>query len=117
MFKETDLNEQLVDVEKAAAEGAARAARGAEAVNQRIQRSMEEFNTLMQKLKTCEDEDEFEDLEGEASELAEALEIEFAYVRADGDQRKYTPEAFWEPSGGCSWVESAQAGYDYGWNI
>lgn len=72
---------------------------------------------LYAKLIAAEDDDEIEELEDEAAELAEALDIEFIYIRADGRHRHYTPESFWEPSGGCEWVESAYYGTDYGWNI
>ena len=51
-----------------------------------------------------------------AADVAEGLEIAFVYER-DGARREYTPQSFWEASGGCSWEESAQYGYDYGWNI
>lgn len=69
------------------------------------------------KLIAAEDEGDIEELEEEAADLAEILEIEFVYVRTDGKTRRYSPEAFWEPSGGCEWVESAQYGSDYGWDI
>lgn len=56
-------------------------------------------------------------IEEQASELAEELEIHFIYDR-DGSKREYTPRSLWEPSGSCSeWEESAQEGYDYGWQI
>lgn len=52
-----------------------------------------------------------------ASETAEELEVPFTFTDRDGDTQTYTPQAMWEASGGCSWEESAQYGYDYGWNI
>jgi hypothetical protein len=51
-----------------------------------------------------------------AAEIAEDLEIPFIYSHA-GVTREYTPAAAWEASGGCEWEESAQEGYDYGWDI
>lgn len=55
-------------------------------------------------------------LEDIAADEAESAEIYFVYQR-DGRERKYSPQSFWEASGGCSWEESAQYGYDYGWDI
>lgn len=55
-------------------------------------------------------------LEDWAQELAEECEIPFTYM-AEGKERTYTPASMWEASGGCEWEESAQYGYDYGWNI
>lgn len=63
-----------------------------------------------------ENEEHRGDLEDIAATMAEDLEVEFVY-QIDGRERKYTPQAFWEPSGGCEWEESAQYGYDYGWDI
>jgi multidrug efflux pump subunit AcrA (membrane-fusion protein) len=117
MVKETNLLSQLINVEQAGAKASAEAVRQAEQRNAEIQATVAEFNELMAKLRSEEDEVELECLEEEAQELAEELEIEFVYTRADGTIRTYTPAAFWEPSGGCEWVESAQWGYDYGWNI
>lgn len=77
----------------------------------------DKLRELYVELSTEDDEDKLEDLEVEAAEIAEELEIEFVYTRADGEHRSYYPEAWWEPSGGCSWVESAQYGSDYGWNV
>ncbi len=54
-------------------------------------------------------------IEDQASELAEELEIHFIYDR-DGSKREYTPRSLWEPSGGCSWEESASE-YDFGWDL
>ena len=54
-------------------------------------------------------------VEETASEIAEELEIHFIYDR-NGRQREYTPRSLWEPSGGCSWEESASE-YDYGWDL
>lgn len=56
-----------------------------------------------------------ETIEEQASEIAEDLEIHFIYDR-NGSQREYTPRSLWEPSGGCSWEESASE-YDYGWDL
>lgn len=55
-------------------------------------------------------------LEEEAQAYADALEVEFIYQK-DGVARQYTPECMWEASGGCSWEESAQYGYDFGWDV
>ena len=54
-------------------------------------------------------------VEEHASEFAEDLEIHFIYDR-DGSHREYTPRSLWQPSGGCSWEESASE-YDYGWDL
>lgn len=81
------------------------------------QKYIQRLQELYVKIVECEDEGELEALEEEAADLAESLDIEFVYVRADGTERKYTPQALWEPSGGCEWEESAQYGYDYGWDI
>lgn len=61
------------------------------------------------------DEGDREALEELAAELAEELEIYFAYQH-EGKERKYSPQAFWEPSN-CEWAQSAQEGYDYGWDV
>lgn len=89
----------------------------AEQRNQYVQSQIGELTEVYEKLVSETDEDEIDRLEDRATCIAENLEIEFVYVRYDGQTRTYTPEAFWEPSGGCSWVESAQYGYDYGWNV
>lgn len=53
-----------------------------------------------------------------ASDTAEQLEVPFTFTDRDGDTNTYTPAALWEASGSCSeWEQSAQYGYDYGWNI
>lgn len=62
-------------------------------------------------------EDKLESLEEDARDLAEELEIHFTYQRKDGELRTYTPESLWEESSGCSYYQSAEYGYDYGWNI
>ena len=117
MSIEKMLSEAIVDVD-AVAEQAASAARAcAERHNKYAQRLVGQLREVYEKITKEEDEVELETLEDEAADLAESLEIEFVYVRADGTERKYTPQAFWEPSGGCSWEESAQYGYDYGWQI
>lgn len=82
-----------------------------------LQRCAGKLRAVYEELLVTEDEGRIEELEEEAAELAEYLEIDFEYVRVDGQQRTYTPEAWWEPSGGCEWVESAQYGYDFGWNV
>lgn len=56
-----------------------------------------------------------EALEEYLAEAAEDLEIVVSYQK-EGRERRYTPQAHWEPSG-CEWEESAQYGYDYGWDI
>lgn len=115
MVKETNLLSEMINVDQAAAKAAAEATRQAERHNAQIQAKVAKFNELMAKLRAEEDEGELECLEEDASDLAEELEIEFVYTRVDGTVRTYSPQAFWEPSGGCEWVESAQWGYDYGW--
>lgn len=55
-------------------------------------------------------------LEEIARDYAEQNEVYFTYQR-EGEARQYTPESIWQASGGCEWEESAQYGYDYGWNI
>lgn len=82
-----------------------------------LQRRAGKLRAVYAELLATEDEGRIEELEEEAADLAEYLEIDFEYIRSDGERRTYTPESWWEPSGGCSWVESAQYGYDYGWNI
>jgi hypothetical protein len=53
-----------------------------------------------------------------ASEIAEGAELPFTYTNRDGEAQTYTPASLWEASGSCSeWEQSAQYGYDYGWNI
>lgn len=53
-----------------------------------------------------------------ASETAEDAELPFTFTERDGTSNTYTPASLWEASGSCSeWEESAQEGYDYGWNI
>lgn len=82
------------------------------------QKYIQRLQELYEEIVNCEDEDELEELEESAADLAESLEIEFVYIRkTDGQERRYTPEAFWEPSGGCEWVESAQYGHHYGWQV
>lgn len=112
MSVELMLKEALGDP-TAAAEAAQKAV---ERSNNRIMSQVARLKELVDQLQDpdLEDSDELED---EAAELAEELEIEFIYTRNDGTKRVYTPEAFWEPSGGCEWVASAQYGYDYGWNV
>lgn len=53
-----------------------------------------------------------------AQDTAEQAELPFTYVDGEGHTQTYTPASLWEASGSCSeWEESAQEGYDYGWNI
>jgi vacuolar-type H+-ATPase subunit E/Vma4 len=113
MSVEQMLKQAFIDAEAAAE----RARSAAESRNKYVQGKVEKLRELVAKLESEEDEGELECLEEEAVDLAEALEIEFIYTRKDGKERRYSPQAFWEPSGGCEWVESAQYGYDYGWNI
>lgn len=113
MSVEQMLEQTLIDADKAAED----ARRAAENHNSYIQSQVGTLRELVHKLEACEDDEELDELEEEASELAEELEIEFIYTRKDGKVRRYYPQAFWEPSGGCEWVESAQYGYDYGWNV
>lgn len=58
-----------------------------------------------------------EAVEEKAAEVAEYLEVEFVYINPHSGTRRYTPEVFWEASGGCEWEESAQWGSDYGWDV
>lgn len=53
-----------------------------------------------------------------ASEVAEGAELPFTYTNVGGRTQTYSPASLWEASGSCSeWEQSAQYGYDYGWNI
>lgn len=52
-----------------------------------------------------------------ASDTAEGEGLPFTFTDRDGDTNTYSPAALWESSGGCEWEQSAQYGYDYGWNI
>lgn len=117
MSIEKMLSEAIVDVDAVAEQAASAARANAERHNKYAQRLVGQLREVYEKITKEEDEVEIEALEEEAADLAERLEIEFVYVRADGTERKYTPQAFWEPSGGCEWEESAQYGYDYGWNL
>lgn len=115
--KETDLTKELIDLEKAAARASKTAVDYATRYNERVQGYMVEFNELMAKIRVEEDEGELAELEEQAAELAEELEIQFVYTRTNGDVRTYYPQAHWEPSSGCEWVESAYEGVHYGWNL
>ena len=117
MSIEKMLSQAIVDVDAVAEQAASAARAKAERYNKYAQRLVGELREVYEKITKAEDEGEIESLEEEAAELAESLEIEFVYVRADGIERKYTPQAFWEPSGGCEWEESAKYGIDYGWQI
>lgn len=111
------LKEMTDAVQLATKTAVERAQAQARAQLERLQKHTAELHELHDKLTAATDEGEIEELEEEAAELAEELKIYFIYKRNDGTKRTYTPEAFWEPSGGCEWVESAQYGYDYGWDI
>ena len=65
------------------------------------------------------DIDELEEFIKEwASETAESAELPFTFTERDGSSSTYTPASLWEASGSCSeWEQSAQYGYDYGWNV
>ena len=52
-----------------------------------------------------------------ASDTAEGAELPFTFEDKYGDSQTYSPAALWESSGGCGWEQSAQYGYDYGWNV
>lgn len=53
-----------------------------------------------------------------AEDVAESAELPFTYTDGSGRNQTYTPQTLWEASGSCSeWEQSAQYGYDYGWNI
>ena len=53
-----------------------------------------------------------------ASEVAEGAELPFTFTDSAGIAQTYTPASLWEASGSCSeWEQSAQYGYDYGWNL
>lgn len=63
------------------------------------------------------DEQSLEELlKDHARDLSEDAEVPFTYTSAYGETSTYTPASLWESSG-CEWEESAQEGYDYGWNI
>lgn len=63
-------------------------------------------------------EDQFlSQLEDWAADTAEEAELPFSYSH-NGKTRTYTPASMWEASGSCTeWEQSAQYGYDYGWDI
>ncbi|MNQ42925.1 hypothetical protein D3C85_566370 [compost metagenome] len=113
MSVEQMLKSALIDEEATAA----RALEAAQIHNKYILEQVDRLTALVKKLELEADEGELEFLEEEAADLAEALEIEFIYTGVDGGTRRYSPEAFWEASGGCEWVESAEMGIHYGWNI
>lgn len=86
--------------------------------NKLKQKYIQRLQELYEEIVKCEDEGELESLEDEAADLAESLDIEFVYVRKeDGAERRYTPQSMWEASGDCSWEQSAEYGYDYGWDV
>lgn len=117
MSIEKMLSDAIVDVDSVAEQAAATARVNAERHNNYAQKLVGKLREVYEQIIKEEDPVEIERLEEDAVELAESLEIEFVYVRADGTERKYTPQAFWEPSGGCEWEESAQYGVDYGWQV
>jgi CubicO group peptidase (beta-lactamase class C family) len=63
--------------------------------------------------------DDLEDfLKDWARDLAEDAEVPFTFTSVGGKTNTYTPASMWEASGSCSeWEQSAQEGYDYGWNV
>ncbi|WOZ57551.1 hypothetical protein [Pseudomonas phage vB_PseuGesM_254] len=61
-------------------------------------------------------EDLFDLVRQTAAEIAEDAEMPFVYDDIDGNRQEYTPVSLWEASN-CEWEQSAQQGYDYGWNI
>jgi len=86
--------------------------------NNIIQRRVAELASLVYRLKAAADDEQLiDELEEEAAELAEELEIEFIYDQASGVRRTYSPESCWEQSGGCEWEESSEEGITHGWNI
>lgn len=117
MSVETMLESIRIDADKASAQAAENARKQAESHNAKVERYVTQLREVYLKLSESQDEGELESLEEDAAELAEELEVEFVYTRADGDKRVYSPQAFWEPSGGCEWVESAEYGIHYGWNL
>ncbi|WKV20516.1 hypothetical protein 16Q_123 [Pseudomonas phage 16Q] len=53
-----------------------------------------------------------------ASETAEGAEVPFTFTDGSGRTQTYSPASLWEASGSCSeWEQSAQEGYDYGWDL
>jgi hypothetical protein len=53
-----------------------------------------------------------------ARDISEDAELPFTYTDGSGRNQTYTPASLWEASGSCSeWEQSAQEGYDYGWNV
>ncbi|UAV84615.1 hypothetical protein PHB09_120 [Pseudomonas phage PHB09] len=87
---------------------------------------IEDLATLAQVMKNLPadgalgmDEDELlEFLKDHARELSENAEVPFTFTDAYGSTSTYTPASLWEASGSCSeWEESAQEGYDYGWDL
>lgn len=64
------------------------------------------------------DREELEEFVKEwASDVAEQAELPFTFTDSEGKSQTYTPASLWESSGGCEWEQSAQYGYDYGWNV
>lgn len=64
-------------------------------------------------------QDELEELLKDwARDLAEDAELPFTFEDSNGRTQTYQPQSLWEASGSCSeWEQSAQEGYDYGWNV
>jgi hypothetical protein len=53
-----------------------------------------------------------------AADTAESAELPFTFTDSAGTAQIYTPASLWEASGSCSeWEQSAQYGYDFGWNV
>jgi hypothetical protein len=77
-----------------------------------------ELAALAEWLKTVDDSHEHYELVMDwAADTAEMLEVPFTFTDVEGKTNTYTPASLWEASGGCEWEESAQYGYDYGWNV
>lgn len=56
-------------------------------------------------------------LEMYVADICNDCDLPFMYTRGSGKVRKFTPIGDWQPSYGCEWEQSAQEGYDYGWDI
>lgn len=88
-----------------------------------LPQSLPDVEFLAQVVKALEyassigDEEAVDWFEDFARDISEDLEVLFVYTQVSGKTRTYTPASLWESSGGCEWEESAQWGYDYGWNI
>lgn len=76
---------------------------------------LSQFAKAMEFAYIMDDEATLDTLEDWARDLAEDAEAMFSYQRGSR-QRTYTPTSHWEASN-CEWEQSAQEGYDYGWDI